>query len=232
MKRVAIIQSNYIPWKGYFDLINMVDEFILYDDAQYTKRDWRNRNLIKTPGGTTWLSIPVKVKGQYRQKIRDTEVNDGNWAEKHWKAITLNYSRAQHFNDLAPALSDLYRICAKETSLSIINYLFIENITKILGINTKITWSMDYHLKGDRVERLVNLCKQAEADQYISGPAARCYLDEERFEREGIAVKWMDYSGYPEYTQLFMPPFVHGVTILDLLLNEGTHEARKKMLSF
>ena len=95
MKKVAILQSNYIPWKGYFDMINMVDEFILYDDCQFTKRDWRNRNKIKTPNGSQWLTIPVYVKGKYQQKIKDTVVSDPEWSKKHWTAITHNYCKAK-----------------------------------------------------------------------------------------------------------------------------------------
>src|SRR5574341_389057 len=97
MKRVAIVQSNYIPWKGYFDLIASVDEFILYDDMQYTRRDWRNRNKLKTHQGLEWVTVPVKVKGRYHQTIRETEIAGTGWAETHWKTLTLNYCRAWHF---------------------------------------------------------------------------------------------------------------------------------------
>ena len=96
-KRVAIVQSNYIPWKGYFDLINSVDEFVLFDDMQYTRRDWRNRNKIKTPQGLKWLSIPVKVKGKYYQKINETKIEKRDWANKHWKTISMNYRDSPHF---------------------------------------------------------------------------------------------------------------------------------------
>ena len=99
MKKLAIVQSNYIPWKGYFDMINMVDEFILYDDCQFTKRDWRNRNKIKTPNGSQWLTIPVDVKGKYQQKIKDTVVSDPEWSKKHWTAITHNYCKASFFDN-------------------------------------------------------------------------------------------------------------------------------------
>src|SRR5690242_2311594 len=109
MKTVAIVQSNYIPWKGYFDLIASVDEFILYDDMQYTRRDWRNRNLIKTPQGVRWLTVPVQVKGRYDQRIRDTEIDGTGWTEDHWKALVLNYGRARHFQEVAAVLEPLYR---------------------------------------------------------------------------------------------------------------------------
>ena len=100
MKKIAIIQSNYIPWKGYFDIINFVDEFVLFDDVQYTRRDWRNRNKIKTPDGATWLTIPVETKGKYLQNIRDVKITDNSWQKKHLKAIQLNYKNSKFFNEV------------------------------------------------------------------------------------------------------------------------------------
>jgi hypothetical protein len=231
-KRIAIVQSSYIPWKGYFDLINQVDEFILYDDLQYTRRDWRNRNRIKTPNGPAWLTIPVKAKGRYYQKIRDTVVHDRNWSSRHWKAICLSYSRARYFEATRHVFQGLYEECRVETHLGRINFRFLRAISDMLGIRTRITWSMDYELVGGRTERLVHLCRQAGASEYLSGPAAKAYLDEALFSGEGIRVRWMDYSGYPEYAQLFCPPFIHEVSIIDLILNEGPEEARTYMLSF
>jgi hypothetical protein len=112
-RKAAIVQSSYIPWKGYFDLIRQVDEFILYDDVQYTRRDWRNRNLIKTPHGLSWLTIPVDVKGKYFQSIRETRIADPGWAERHWKTIVHNYSRAPHFDHHRQKLEELYLGCAE-----------------------------------------------------------------------------------------------------------------------
>ncbi|MFH1300606.1 MAG: WbqC family protein, partial [Planctomycetota bacterium] len=171
MKKVAIVQSNYIPWKGYFDLINSVDEFILFDDMQYTKRDWRNRNKIKTANGTIWLSIPVQVKGKYSQKISDTKISDIGWGQTHWKSICYNYSRASHFQAYKEIFQQLYLNC-QEISLSQINYRFIRCLCEILGINTKISWSNDYYCVEGKTERLVSLCMQAGATEYLSGPAA------------------------------------------------------------
>ena len=231
-KRIAVVQSSYIPWKGYFDLINKVDEFILYDDLQYTRRDWRNRNRIKTPQGARWLTIPVKAKGRYHQKIRDVVVSDQRWSERHWKSICLNYSRAPCFEAMGPLLHDLYSKCRDETHLSAINYKFLEGICRILGIKTRMSWSMDYDLVGDRTERLVHLCRQAGASEYLSGPAAKSYLDEALFSTQGIRVCWMDYRGYREHGQLFCPPFIHEVSMIDLIMNEGPEGAKKYMLSF
>jgi WbqC-like protein family len=228
-KKVAIVQSNYIPWRGYFDLINSVDEFILYDDMQYTIRDWRNRNLIKTANGPLWLTIPVEVKGKYFQKIKDTVVSDPAWGRKHWASITHSYAKARHFAAYKEMFAELYAP-SDERFLSRINHRFIVAICRLLGIETTISWSMDYELMGDKTEKLVGLCKQAGATHYISGPAARSYMVEELFTREEISVSYMDYSGYREYSQLY-PPFEPQVSILDLIFNEGL-DAKNYMKSF
>ena len=225
-KKIAILQSNYIPWKGYFDLISSVDEFILYDDMQYTRRDWRNRNKIKTINGPQWLTIPVDVKGKYHQSIKDTQIIDNTWAKKHWNTIKQNYSKSKYFIVYELLFEDFFKNC-REESLSLINYKFIRMINEILGIKTKISWSSDFILVDGKSERLLGLCKDCHATEYISGPAAKNYLDESLFEQHSIKVTWMDYSDYPEYDQRFAP-FEHGVTILDLIFNEG-HNAYKFM---
>jgi hypothetical protein len=223
MKKIAILQSNYIPWKGYFDLIASVDEFILYDDMQYTRRDWRNRNKIKTQQGLHWLTVPVEVKGKYFQTIRETKIADPAWASDHWNRLIQSYRRAPHFNEVAHWLAPLYK--AEHSHLSQLNRSLIEAVSHFLGITTKISNSWDYSLKEGKTERLVDLCVQADAAQYVSGPAAREYIDEAVFARANVALTWFDYSGYPEYPQLW-GPFEHGVTILDLLFNCGRDSAR------
>jgi len=226
-KKVAILQSNYIPWKGYFDLIHLVDEFILYDDVQYTKNDWRNRNRIKTPDGLRWITIPIHYS--YRQKIKDTVISDSGWNRKHWKSICQYYSKARHFRNYKDVFEELY-LNTNEKFLSLVNHKFLNIICDILDIKTKLTWSMDYRLTEGKTERLVDLCKQAGASEYLSGPSANAYLDEELFRSEGIALRYMDYSGYPEYHQLH-GDFVHEVSVIDLIFNEGP-EAKKYMKSF
>jgi hypothetical protein len=218
-KTVAIVQSNYIPWRGYFDLINTADEFILYDDVQYTIRDWRNRNIIKTANGPKWLTIPVEVKGKYSQKIKDTVISDPAWNKKHWASIVHSYSKAQYFPAHRELFEELY-LRTGEKLLSQVNHRFITAICRILGIATTISWSMDYDLVGDKSERLLSLCQQAGATSYLSGPAARVYLEEGLFRAAGIAVSYMDYSGYRAYAQLY-PPFESQVSIIDLIFNQG-----------
>lgn len=227
MKKIAISQSNYIPWKGYFDLINKVDEFILYDDAQYTRRDWRNRNKIKTSNGTQWLTIPVDVKGKYFQKINETKISDKGWTVNHWQQIKQNYAKAKNFKKYKDIFEELYLNC-KEEYLSEINHKFIIAINQILEIKTKIRFSSEFEIYGDQTEKLINICKQCNTTVYISGPAAKTYFDEQLAKKENIQIKWMNYDNYKEYEQLY-PPFEHGVTILDLILNT---DAKKFMKSF
>ena len=227
MKKISISQSNYIPWKGYFDLINRVDEFILYDDAQYTRRDWRNRNKIKTSNGTQWLTIPVDVKGKYFQKINETKISDKGWAVNHWQQIKQNYAKAKNFKKYKDIFEELYLSC-KEEYLSEINHKFIIAINQILEIKTKIRFSSEFEIYGDQTEKLINICKQCNTTVYISGPAAKTYFDEQLAKKENIQIKWMNYDNYKEYEQLY-PPFEHGVTILDLILNT---DAKKFMKSF
>jgi hypothetical protein len=223
VKRIAISQSNYIPWRGYFDLINSVDEFVFYDDAQFTKRDWRNRNQIKTPAGLQWLTIPVAVKGKFHQKICETRISDPDWGRRHWKTIVGSYAEAAHFPDFRKRFEDLYSQ-SREPLLSDINRRFISIIVMILGIKTTFSLSSQFELPGGRSQRLISICKQAQADVYVSGPSAKEYLDVLLFEKEGIKVVWMDYSDYPNYRQLH-GAFQPNVSIVDLIFNEG-HGAR------
>lgn len=228
-KRVAVVQSNYIPWKGYFDLINYVDEFILYDEVQFTRRDWRNRNLIKTPKGLEWITVPVEVKGNYHAAICDIRIADPQWGRRHWATLAHNYARAPFFRQYKDLLEPAF-VDARETHLSQLNRRLIELLCGFLGIRTRLSWSSDYSSGGDRNERLLGLCKAVGAGLYLSGPAAKGYLDEHLFATEGVAVEWMDYSGYPEYPQLY-GSFEHTVTVIDLLLNTGA-EASRYMKSF
>jgi hypothetical protein len=220
MKRVAAIQSSYIPWRGYFDIIGLVDEFILLDEVQYTKRDWRNRNRVKTAQGLLWLTIPVQVKGRYHQRIDEVRVADRDWAERHWQTLRQAYASAASFDAEAEQIAALYEGAAELERLSDVNRLFLQVLCPLLGIDTRISWSTDYEAEGEKSRRVATLCEQAGADEYVSGPAAKAYLEEGEFASRGIAVRWMDYEGYPEYPQVH-PPFEPAVSIVDLLLNTG-----------
>lgn len=216
---VSILQSNYIPWKGYFDIIAKSDVFVLYDEVQYTKRDWRNRNLIKTQQGLQWLTIPVRQES-FTQKINETTILQENWKKKHTSTIQRVYGKAPFFKEYKDCIFELYDV--NSGNLSEVNRAFITGICKILEINTKIIDSRELNLQGDKVERLVDTCKKLNATKYLSGPAAKSYIDESQFSMNNIKLEWMDYSGYKEYNQLFSP-FEHGVTILDLIFNEGSN---------
>ena len=219
MKRVAILQSNYIPWKGYFDLIASVDEFVLYDEVQYTRRDWRNRNQIKGPNGRIWLTVPVRVAGKYHQKICETEINDAGWGQRHWQRLCQSYRRAPCFAETAAWLEPLYQH-PFIPQLSALNAQFIKAICQQLGITTRITHSQGYPLAVGRTERLVGICRAAGATTYVSGPSAKAYLDDSLFKAAGIEVVWFDYQDYPAYPQLH-GPFDHQVSIVDLFFHCG-----------
>jgi hypothetical protein len=220
MKKIAIAQSNYIPWKGYFDTIAYVDEFILYDCVQYTRRDWRNRNKIYTKEGIKWLSIPVEVKGKYHQKINETLISDNKWGPKHWCTIENSYGKSAYFKKYKDVFCDYY-LNNLETNLSKINFDLIKIINNILGINTKISFSTDYEkLETNKTERLLSICKNAGGDVYVSGPAAQSYFDLNVARNYNIAIEWANFSNYAEYTQLHKP-FENSVTILDMIFNLG-----------
>lgn len=219
MKKIAILQSNYIPWRGYFDLINQVDVFVIYDEVQYTKNDWRNRNIIKTPNGPLWLTIPVRQQN-LEQKINETRVSLKNWNIKHWNAIKANYTKAPYFKQYEERFKELY-LDINTDLLSEINLKFIFTINDILGIKTQIIDSLSLDLGGNKNERLVDAVLKLNGTHYLSGPSAKNYLDTKLFEENNIQLEWMDYEGYSEYQQLF-PPFSDTVSILDTIFSCGS----------
>ena len=222
--RVAISQSNYVPWRGYFDLIDSVDEFVIYDEVQFTRRDWRNRNRIKTANGLQWLTIPVQSKGNYYSKVSEIRVDDPGWNQNHWRAIELAYSKAEWFPTERDWLSDLYTRATFD-ELSRVNRHFIEAFMGKLQISTPLRDSSDFVLADDRNERLLNICIELGATAYVSGPAAKDYLDENLFKSHGISVEWFNYEGYEPYPQLW-GDFVDGLSIVDLVLNWGPSSER------
>lgn len=219
MNRAVIIQGNYIPWKGYFDNIAQCDVVVVYDDMQYTKNDWRNRNKIKTAAGVKWLTVPVETKGLFGQPINMVRISGGYWRRKHLAQLGQAYSRASHFKAVHPWVEHVYMEHDHDL-LTDLNVHLMKAVCSRLGITTVIRDSREFALKGERTERLISICKELGATEYLTGPAARAYLDEQTFERAGIKVVWADYSNYPAYDQLF-PPFTHAVSILDLLYNTG-----------
>jgi hypothetical protein len=218
-RRVAVIQSSYIPWKGYFDLIRAADRFVLLDDVQFTKRDWRSRNRIKTKDGVAWLSIPVHTKGRYVQRIDEVIISEPGWAMRHWDTIRRSYARTPYFDRYAALVEPLYTRPISDR-LSEVNHAFLTTICEALGIATPIAWSSAYRSRDGRNERLIDICQACGATDYLSGPSALSYLDATAFRSAGITIHIANYDGYPEYPQPH-PPFDHAVSVLDLLFCTG-----------
>ena len=216
--KVAVLQSNYLPWKGYFDIIQQVDLFVFYDDVQFTKNDWRNRNRIKTANGLQWLTVPV---GQdIRRRIDEVEIPESRWQRKHWQAIQQSYQKAPHYSYIRPFLEDLL-LKRDWRNLSELNQYAIQQLAAdMLGCKARFARSSEYSLSGAKTERLLELLLAVNATHYLSGPSAKSYLSEQLFEAAGIALEYIDYGGYPEYDQLY-PPFDHHVSIIDLLAAHG-----------
>ena len=220
--RVAILQSNYLPWKGYFDIIHDVDLFVFYDCVQYTARDWRNRNKIKTAAGELWLTVPV---GSHQdQRIHEVGLPSDHWQAKHWQTIQQNYGKCPHFARYRGFFESVY-LGQAWASLSALNQHLVRHIaTEFLGIGTRFEDSRVYSAQGSKQDRLLDVLTKAGATSYLSGPAARDYIEPAGFEANGIQLLWKDYAGYPEYPQRF-PPFSHGLSIVDLLFNVGPDAA-------
>ena len=216
-KKVAILQSNYIPWKGYFDLIARADVFVIYDEVQYTKNDWRNRNMIQTANGLQWITIPVR-RESLNQKIYESKIFVNNWGKKHVSTLLGSYSKALHFKACKDEIFNLYE--NQSNFISEVNVKFIKGICKFLNIKTEIIDSRDLNLTGDRNMKLIEACKKLKATTYISGLSGKSYLDIDFFTKEGIELDWMDYSGCQEYKQV-VEPLHHSVTVLDLIFNLG-----------
>lgn len=219
-KRVAIVQSSYIPWRGLFDMLNGVDEFILFDDMQFVKRHWHNRNCIKTSAGLQWLTIPVQTKGRYLQSIDETLVA-GDWVDSHWSSICHAYARAACFAEYGPLVKDLYDRAASLTRLSEVNHLFLTELARLIGIQTPVRWSAEFVAEGRKTDRLVSICKAVGATRYLSGPSAKTYIEPEKFDAAGVTLEWMNYDGYVPYPQLH-GLFEPAVSVLDLLFNTGS----------
>lgn len=229
MTTAVITQSNYLPWRGYFDLFRQADVVVLMDSVQYTRRDWRNRNVIKATTGPVWLTVPVEVKGRYYQAVDETRVADPGWAAVHRRAIYNAYRKAAAFDSEAPWLFELLEGAAAEPLLSRINETTLRALCARLGIATPVRRCVDLMDRAEMAamsstERLVGLAQAVGADTYLSAPAAKAYLDESAFRAVGIEVAWMSYDGYAEYPQVG-EPFNPQVSVIDLLLNCGS-EAR------
>jgi len=218
-KTVAVLQSNYLPWKGYFDIINDVDLFVFYDEVQYTKNDWRNRNRIYGSYGLEWLTVPCGY--DIKRKIFEVRINSEiDWQAGHYSKICQAYANSPFFSLYKPFLEHVFLEC-KWDYLSDLNQFLVKQVAyNFLDIGTLFSDSREYVSTGSKAEKLLSLLISIGCDEYISGSAARNYIDEALFDKNGIRVIWKDYSGYPEYEQLHLP-FEHNVSIVDLLMNTG-----------
>jgi hypothetical protein len=225
--RVGILQSNYLPWKGYFDIISKVDLFVFHDDLQYTKGDWRNRNRVRGPNGLVWLTIPCGTNE--KRLICQVEMMDSAWQRKHWNLLNQYYKKAPYWSNYKDFFEEVY-LGKTWNKLSELNqYLIKEIATQFLGITTMFEDSRKYSLTEKKAGRVIELLKKTNATSYLSGPAAKSYLSEEDLLPHGIQLEWMDYSNYPEYDQGFSP-FTHEVSIIDVIFNTGLN-MRKFVIS-
>ena len=219
--KAAVLQSNYIPWKGYFDIIHDVDLFVFYDEVQYTKNDWRNRNRIRTEQGLKWLTIPCGY--DIKRKICDVKIkNELPWQTDHYNQIVSAYQKAPFFSKYRDLLESVYLDHTWEYLYRLNRYL-IETISKeYLGIDTVFRDSLEFVSQGAKDEKLLSLLQNIGCDIYVSGPAAKNYMNIQMYRDNGINVIWKDYSGYPQYNQGYgFGAFEHGVSILDLLFYTG-----------
>jgi hypothetical protein len=227
--RLAVLQSNYIPWKGYFDLMAMSDLFVIYDSVQYTKNDWRNRNQIASATGPIWLTIPVTTAGRAGQTINEASIEDPRWSRKHWSAISQTFARRPHFASVRDEWEAAYRDAEGFALLHDVNVHFLRMVARHLGIETPLVDDREFVLEADSpTGKLVQLCVAVGADRYVTGPAGLDYLEVDRFHERGIALDVIDYGHYHQYSQ-GTAEFRHGVSALDLIASVGP-EARSHLL--
>lgn len=216
---IGILQPGYLPWLGFFEQIYKSDVFVIYDDVQYDKGGWRNRNRIKTPSGVLWLSVPVLFNLSEAPLITEIKIdNKVNWRKKHLTSIRQNYAKSKYFNDYIMFFEDAY---AREWEFLIdLDMFLISGLNKNLGIEDKeIVRSSTLNIRGDRIERLINLCKSFGADTFYEGISGKHYIEEELFQQNGISIEYQDYQ-HPVYRQLY-GEFVPYLSVIDLLFNHG-----------
>lgn len=214
--KAVILQSNYIPWKGYFDLIHDADVFVFYDCVKYTKNDWRNRNKIVTPNGVQWLTIPISSKATHLM-IDEVKIENNFWQEKHFKTLYYAYKSAPYFHQLEELITD-YLIEKKWNYLSELNQYLIKKIAHKLSISTEFRNAMEFKLNGDRVDKLISILNELNATTYISGPSAKDYLTgkEYLFKENNIELIYKNYPSYLPYKQ-FSDNFENYVSIVDMI---------------
>jgi len=219
MTCVVILQPSYLPWLGYFEQIYRSDVFVFYDDVQFDKHGWRNRNRIKTATGWLWMTVPVLTEGYFGKNVHEIQIdNNLPWARKHLKAIETNYRKAPYYQDYIDSFRDIYS--KRWQYIAELDIEFVKLICGLLGINRKFVRSKDLKVKGERSERLLEICRLFDARIYYSGESAKDYLNAKLFADAGIEVKYQHYD-HPVYSQLY-GEFIPFLSIVDLLFNCGS----------
>jgi hypothetical protein len=219
--KIAIAQPTYLPWLGYFDLLDQVDKFVLLDTVQFEKQSWQQRNRIKTPTGLLWLTVPVIFRGRLGQRIVDVEIREADFWRDHLRAVELNYRRAPFFDEHYPALSELLRRASSGLRLAELTITLFLWLAKTLGIKTPVARSSELAVDGKRTNLLAEICNLSGATTYVSPLGSADYLLNELpiLSGRGVNAVFQHYE-HPAYRQLF-PPFHAHASVLDLLFNEG-----------
>lgn len=220
--RIAIMQPGYLPWLGFFELMHNCDVFVLFDDVQYTKKDWRSRNRIRTKNGWIWLSVPVLTKGKQFQLINEARIDySSDWRKKHLKAVEINYHKSKYFKEYFAGLKKILSFDWEylvELDLELIRWLALE-----LGIRREIIKSSSLKTSGRREDKIIAVCKALKANELYDSQAAASFLDAQVFRAQGISLFFQNYA-HPVYTQLHSP-FVPFMSSLDLLFNQGAQSS-------
>lgn len=216
--RIAIMQPGYIPWLGFFELMYNCDTFVVFDDVQYTEKDWRNRNRIRTKHGWIWLTVPVLTKNKRKQLINETKINYSvNWIKKHLNAVKLNYSKAKYFRDY---FFDFKNIIEKKHDLLIdLDLEIISWMSRRMNINKEIVRSSILNIDGRKEEKIIGICNKLGASEIYDSKAASFFLDLEKFSKAGVNIIFQNYL-HPVYEQLYKP-FLPYMSALDLFFNYG-----------
>lgn len=219
-RTIGILQPGYLPWLGFFEQIYKSDVFVIYDDVQYDKEGWRNRNRIKTANGIQWLTVPVYVKLSESPLIMDVRIdNKDNWRKKHFNSIKMSYSKSPFFKEYINIFEEAY---STHWDLIVdIDMFFILKLADCLGMgDKKIVRSSTLGISGDRDNRLISICKELGADTFYEGAAGKNYIDVDYFARNGVKVEFQEYR-HPIYKQLY-GDFVPYLSVIDLLFNHGS----------
>ncbi|MFH1453385.1 MAG: WbqC family protein [Armatimonadota bacterium] len=216
--RVVILQPGYIPWLGFFDQLAKSDTFVIYDDVQYDKNGWRNRNRIKTPQGSLWLTVPVLTKGKNSPSNREVMIDNKHmWQKKHISSIYQSYYKSPYFKDYFYRLESI--LLKDYEKLLDLNMDIIYLLADCLGIETKILFSSELGVEGEKGERVLDICKHLNAEEYLTGDSAKNYLDEGKFSENSIKLIYHNYL-HPVYNQMH-GEFIPYLSVMDLLFNHG-----------